>query len=117
MPATAMTAPSPSTRVSRCAAADRSPDDAELAGPRADREREHAGHADDRDRQRDTREPAEHQRVQPIRREHFGTHVVKGRRALHRLSADSSRMMRVIDGTSVYGSVACATNIRPPPIS
>ena len=64
--------------------ADRQPD-AELARPRAHRERQHAGHADHGDRQRDGREAAEHQRVQPIGREHFGAHVFERRRLLHRL--------------------------------
>ena len=63
---------------------DREPD-AELARACADREREHAGHPDHRDQQRDAGEPAEHQRIQPIRREHFGADVVERRRALDRL--------------------------------
>ena len=64
--------------------ADRQPD-AELARPRAHRERQHAGHADDRDQQRHAGEDAEHQRVQPIRRQHFGLHVVERRRLFDRL--------------------------------
>ena len=59
--------------------------DAELARPRAHRERQHAGDADDGDRQRHGREAAEHQRVQPIRREHLGAHVLERRRLLDRL--------------------------------
>ena len=43
------------------------------------------GDADDRDRQRDRREAAEDDRVQPIGREHLGADVVERRRALHRL--------------------------------
>ena len=59
--------------------------DAELARAAADRKRQHARHADHRDRQRDRREAAEHERVQPIRREHFRADVFERGRALHRL--------------------------------
>ena len=37
------------------------------------------------DRERDRGEPAEHDRVQPVRRQHFGAHVFERRRALDRL--------------------------------
>src|SRR5713226_4994148 len=49
--------------------------DAELARPRADRKRQHACDANQRNRQRDSREHAEHQRVQTVRREHLSANV------------------------------------------
>ena len=70
--------------------ADRQPD-AELARPPAHRKRQHAGDADDRDGERDGREAAEHERVQPVRREHFGAHVLERRRPLDRLVAPTAR--------------------------
>ena len=79
--------------------------DAELARPRADRKRQDARHADHRDRQRDAGESAEHHRVQPVRRQHLRAHVVERRRLFHRLIRRSPRMIRVIGGTSAYGSV------------
>jgi len=51
---------------------------------RADRKRQHARDANHRDRQRYRGEYAKHDRVQPIRREHFG--------------ADISERGRVLDG-------------------
>ena len=59
--------------------------DAELARPRAHRERQHAGNADDGDRQRHSREATEHERVQPVRREHLRADVLECRGPLHRL--------------------------------
>ena len=67
--------------------------------------------------ERDAGEPAEHQRVQPIRRQHLGADVLERRRALHRLirrelanDARDRRHQRV--------RIVCAwTNSRPPPIS
>src|SRR5258708_22486483 len=49
--------------------------DAEFARPRADQKRQHACDANQRNRQRDSREHAEHQRVQTVRREHLGADV------------------------------------------
>ena len=70
MPIPAITTPSDSTWASRSRrGSDREPD-AELAPARADREREHAGHADDSDEQRDAGEAGEHERVQPFGRQH-----------------------------------------------
>ena len=92
--------------------------DAKLARSCARREREHARHAHNRNGQRHTGRSTEDQRVDAIRGEHFGAHVLKGRRALHwlicRQLPDGTG---VIDGTSEYGSVAVWTNMRPPLIS
>ena len=55
---------------------------AELARPRAHREREHAGDADDGDQQRDASEAGEDERVHPIRRQHLGADVLECRGAL-----------------------------------
>ena len=65
-------------QVRRCRS-DREPH-AEFAHPRADGERQHARDPDHRDGQRHQREAAEHQRVQPVRREHFGAHILQRRR-------------------------------------
>ena len=77
--------------------ADRQPD-AELARARAHRERQHAGDADDGDQQRDAGESGEHERVQPLRRQHLGAHVLERRGALDRLVrgdlADDARHRR-----------------------
>ena len=59
--------------------------DAELARPRAHRERQHARDADDGDEQCDCGESAEDERVQPIRREHLRAHVLECRGLLHGL--------------------------------
>ena len=85
-PSPAITAPSASTptRIAPRLRSDRQAD-AELARAAADRERQHAGHADDRDRERDGGEPAEHDRVQAVRRQHLRAHVVERRRPLDRL--------------------------------
>ena len=58
---------------------------AELARPRAHREREHAGDADDGDQQRDAGESGEHERVQPLGRQHLRAHVLERGGALDRL--------------------------------
>ena len=59
--------------------------DAELTRPRADRKREHAGHAHHGDHQRHAGKPAEHQRVEAIGRQHLRAHVFKRGGTLHRL--------------------------------
>ena len=69
---------------------DRQPD-AELARPRADRERQHAGDADHGNRQRDGGKAAEDERVQPVRRQHFRAHVLERRGLLHRLLGRQGR--------------------------
>ena len=91
---------------------DRQPD-AELARAAADRERQHAGDADDRDRERDRGEPAEDDRVEPIRRQHFGAHVLERRRALDHLigrqlahGARDHRHQRVRVGARVHEQAA-----------
>ena len=43
-----------------------------------DRERKHTANADDCDRKRHRREPAEHERIQSIRSENFGANVFGG---------------------------------------
>ena len=96
--------------------ADRQPH-AELARARAHREREHAGHADDGDEQRDAGESAEHQRVHAVRRQHFRADVVERRRPLHRLIARQLANHLRHGGTSVYGSTFAWMKRRPPLIS
>src|SRR4029077_3601084 len=58
---------------------------AESPRPRADRKREDAGDANHCNRQRDGGENPEHQRVQPVRREHLGAHICKSGSMLNRL--------------------------------
>ena len=82
------------------ARADRQPD-AELARPSADREREHAGHADHRDRQRHRRRSRRTRSV--FSRSGVSTSARTSSSVAARStgwSADRSRMMRVIGGTS-----------------
>ena len=59
--------------------------DAELTRACAHRKRQHAGDADDRDRQRHEREAAEDERVQSIGCEHLGAYVLQGCRPFDRL--------------------------------
>ena len=59
--------------------------DAELARTPTHRERQDARDADHGNCQRDGREGAEYQCVQPIRREHLCADVCQSRRALDRL--------------------------------
>src|SRR6266513_1051447 len=59
--------------------------DTELTCPPTDRKCQHGGDADHGDRQGDGGEAAEHQRVQPVWREHLGADVFERRRALDRL--------------------------------
>jgi hypothetical protein len=71
--------------------------------PRAlNRERQHepSDTTDDRDEQRDAAERGEHERVQPLRRQHFGSDVLERRRPLDRQVGGELRMVRVTDGTS-----------------
>ena len=89
----------------------------ELPRPCAYGESEDPGDADDRDRQRQLPQTSEDQRIQPVGRKHLGANIFERRGLLTGWSADSSRMILVIDGTSVYGSVRACTNMRPPPIS
>ena len=65
--------------------------DPELSGARADRKRQHARDADDRDHQRDGGEPAEHERVETVRREHLRADVFERCRLLHRLVRATGR--------------------------
>ena len=67
-----MHAPSDRTRMQQAARrrANRQPH-AELARPRAHRERQHARDADDRDQQRDAGKSGDDERVQPLGRQHF----------------------------------------------
>ena len=58
---------------------------AKLSRPGAHRERQHAGHADDGNCQRDAGESAKHERVQSIRRQHLGADVLQSRGPLDRL--------------------------------
>ena len=64
--------------------ADREPY-AELARSGADGKRQDACDTHDSDRQRDDRKSSEDERVEPIRRQHFGADIIKRRRALYRL--------------------------------
>ena len=70
----------------------------ELARARAHRERQHAGHADHGNQQRDAGEAGDHEGVQPLRRQHLRAHVLERRGALHGLVrrhlADDARHRR-----------------------
>ena len=58
--------------------------------------------------------PDKHERVQPLRRQHFGAHVLERRGALHRLVRRHLADDRASPaGTSAYGSPAACTNSRP----
>ena len=85
-PAPAITAPSPSTRVSRWRGAD--PIASRMPNSRVRALTENASTPATPTTaiaSATAGEAAEHERVQPIRREHFGAHVVQRRRALDRL--------------------------------
>ena len=59
--------------------------DTELARPCADGERQHAGHTNDGNGQRNDGESSEHERVQAIRREHLRAHILERRGFFDRL--------------------------------
>ena len=113
---TAITAPSRSTRVSRCRGAD--PIASRMPNSRVRALTENASTPATPTTaimQRHAGEAAEDQRVQPIRREHFGAHVLERRRPLDRLigrqladDARDRRHQRVRIGPRVHEQAAAA---------